>query len=628
MRFSGSGGWGQSARMSIVDTDLPSPPKPCAHLRIGVTGHRPGPKLSPEQAVTVRKSVDHIIADIAVFTREAVAHEAWAFSTIQPALSVVSSLAEGADRIVAEAGLAQDMPLNVILPFGRAEYRTDFSPEGAAQYDALLARSSTVYELDGRRSSNGDNISSSRAYEAAGLLMLANADIVIAVWDQQQAAGLGGTALIVEHAVAEGVPVILIDPASPDKPCLLWRNDTALPPARSGIEDVPRRPLTSNLERAVRILVEPSPDPEEREKLKALYAEKPWRWNISMSYPLLLQLLGVRTLRRTDLRPPDYRTGSAWDWTEYLGPRAKAAGIRDLITDTMLEAYSFTDHLSIAYAQTYRSAYVFNFAISALAVFLALSGLLLPGEAKPWLLGGEVILIALILWVIHEGNAKQWHRRWLEYRRLAETFRHLRILALISAAARIDRPGRRSGRGLDWVSWYARAIEREIPLPNIAVNADYLSAVRDIVTAQEIKSQVSYNHKNAHAMEHLDHRMHQTGSVLFGTTFVLCFGLLIFFLVDFHLAEEYRYYAVFFTALFPTIGAAINAIRAQGDFSSVALRAQETAVNLEALEHAMEHEPLEFARLADRLEKTVDVLMADNAEWHVLFRTRPLSLPA
>jgi len=599
-----------------------------AHLRIGVTGHRPGPKLSPAQTVEVRKSVDRIIAGIANYTHEAVTHEAWAFASTRAILSVVSSLAEGADRIVADAGLARDMPLNVILPFRRADYRTDFSPEGGADYDRLLAQARTVYELDGKRSTTGDHTASNRAYEAAGLLMLANADIVIAVWDQQAAAGLGGTALIVEHAVAEGVPVIIIDPAAPDNPCLLWRADTALPPARAGIEDVPRRPLQGNLERAVRILLEPSPDPEEREKLKLLYAERPWRWNISLSYPLLMQLLGVRALRRTDLRPADYRTGSAWDWTEYLGARAKAAGIRDLITETMLEAYSFTDHLSIAYAQVYRSAYVFNFAISALAVFLALSGLLLPGEAKPWLLGGEVVLIALILWVIHEGNAKQWHRRWLEYRRLAETFRHLRVLALISAAARIDRPGRRSGRGQDWVSWYARAVEREIPLPNVAINQDYLAAVRDIVTAAEIKSQVSYNHKNAHAMEHLNHRMHLTGSVLFGLTFVLCAGLLIFFLVDFDRAEHFRYEAVFLTALFPTIGAAINAIRAQGDFQSVALRAQETAVNLETLEHAMEHEPLEFARLADRLEKTVDVLMADNAEWHVLFRTRPLSLPA
>ena len=66
-----------------------------------------------------------------------------------------------------------------------------------------------MFELDGRGKT------AARAYEAAGLLMLANADIVIAIWDQLPADGIGGTALIVEHAVAEGVPVILIDPRTP-----------------------------------------------------------------------------------------------------------------------------------------------------------------------------------------------------------------------------------------------------------------------------------------------------------------------------------------------------------------------------------------------------------------------------
>ena len=85
--------------MSIVDTDLPSPPRPLAHLRIGVTGHRPGPKLSPAQALEVRTTVDRIIADIAGFTHESVAHDAWAFASTRPMLSVISSLAEGADRM-------------------------------------------------------------------------------------------------------------------------------------------------------------------------------------------------------------------------------------------------------------------------------------------------------------------------------------------------------------------------------------------------------------------------------------------------------------------------------------------------------------------------------------------------
>jgi hypothetical protein len=60
----------------------------------------------------------------------------------------------------------------------------------------------------------------------------------------------------------------------------------------------------------------------------------------------------------------------------------------------------------------------------------------------------------------------------------------------------------------------------------------------------------------------------------------------------------------------------------------VAERSRETASSLEELDAAMRQEPLEFARLADRIEKIADLMMADVAEWQVLFRTLPLSLPA
>jgi hypothetical protein len=39
-------------------------------------------------------------------------------------------------------------------------------------------------------------------------------------------------------------------------------------------------------------------------------------------------------------------------------------------------------------------------------------------------------------------------------------------------------------------------------------------------------------------------------------------------------------------------------------------------------------EPLDFARLTDRIQKTSDIMMADLEEWQTVFRTRPLSLPA
>jgi hypothetical protein len=597
-------------------------PRPRASLRVGVTGHRIGAKFSEAQATDVRKTVDAILSDVARFARATVAKDAWAFSETEPALSTVSALAEGADRIVADAGLATGMPLSVILPFGRAEYRNDFTcEESRTSYDSLLSRADVVFELDGRRDA------AARAYEAAGLLMLANADIVIAIWDQMPADGIGGTALIVEHAVAEGVPVILIDPRKPSDASILWRADVALPTARSGIEDVPRRSLAALLPDLISIMLAP-PQGVERRAFQTLLAEKPRRWNIALSYPVLLFLLGVRGLRWRDLRAPAHDKDGATRWRDYLKADARNAGLSPVVTGKLLGAYSFVDHLSIRYAQIYRSAYVFNFGAAAAAVLLALSSLLLPMNLKPFLLAFEIGLIGLIVAVIWMGGRREWHRRWMEYRRLAETLRHLRILALMGAAARLDRPGKPSQSAQGWVGWYARALEREIPVPSLAVDHAYLLAVRDAVRNAELRNQIDYNHHNAEAMEKAGERLHLAGSVLFLATLAICVGYLALYFGAPELSHAYRNWTVFLTALFPTVGAAINAIRAQGDFQSVADRSRETALSLEELDAALAEEPLEFARLADRVDKAADLLMADVAEWHVLFRTRPLSLPA
>jgi hypothetical protein len=597
-------------------------PRPQASLRVGVTGHRVGAKFSDAQAEAVRSTIDHLLADIAAHAEQAVARNALAFAGGKPALSTISALAEGSDRIVAEAGLVRGLPLNVILPFSRADYRDDFESEASRKtFDSLLARAGAVFELDGNRET------AERAYEAAGLLMLANADIVIAIWDQLPADGIGGTAKIVEHAVAEGVPVILIDPRTPNDASVLWRADLALPTARAGIEDVPRRALSSLLPDMISLMLAP-PEGGERKGLETLLGERPRRWNFALAYPLLLFLVGVRGLRWSDVRAPDHRQDGAVRWRAYLDADARNTRLSPVLTAKLLDAYSFVDHLSIRYAQIYRSVYVFGYIAAAAAVLLALASLVLPSDVKPVLLLAEVILIAAILVLIGEGARKQWHRRWLEYRRLAEVLRHLRLLALMGAAARLDRPGNRTSKANGWISWYARAIEREIPVPSLAVDQKYLAAVRDAVRNAELKSQIEYNRLNAIAMEKASDRLHAAGTLLFWATFAVCVAYLgVYFLAP-GMALAYKEWAVVLSALFPTVGAAVNAIRAQGDFHSVAERSRETALNLEALDAALAQEALEFARLSDRVEKAADLLMADLVEWHVLFRTLPLSLPA
>jgi hypothetical protein len=191
-------------------------------LRIGVSGHRVPPKLPEKSEAPLRAHIDRILAAVAAAARKA---------NTATEFVIVSSLAEGSDRIVAEAGLAAGFALQAILPFARAEYERDFETEmSRREFETLLVRAGDVLELDGTADERP------RAYEAAGLFMLANIDVLIAIWDGAVAAGIGGTAQIVERAVADGIAVVWIEPTHPNA-MQISRPSAAVPTgARTGLK--------------------------------------------------------------------------------------------------------------------------------------------------------------------------------------------------------------------------------------------------------------------------------------------------------------------------------------------------------------------------------------------------------
>src|SRR5699024_6497203 len=87
---------------------------------------------------------------------------------------VVTSLAEGADQLVAQAAVQRGIPVEVIVPAaGYAESLQ--TPDDRRQFAALLARAETVRTLDHAEPSPA-------AYADAGVAILADADLLIAVW--------------------------------------------------------------------------------------------------------------------------------------------------------------------------------------------------------------------------------------------------------------------------------------------------------------------------------------------------------------------------------------------------------------------------------------------------------------
>lgn len=158
-------------------------------LRVGVTGHRILTDLRPV--------VDSIDA--------ALAHIRAAYSG-RP-LSVLSALAEGADRLVAEAVLrTPGGKLAAVIPFDLDDYASDFGPDGSPSrihFGCLLKRAARVIQLPSRATR-------AEGYEQGGHHVVDHGDVLLAIWDGQGPQGQGGTAEIVARARAEGKPLIII----------------------------------------------------------------------------------------------------------------------------------------------------------------------------------------------------------------------------------------------------------------------------------------------------------------------------------------------------------------------------------------------------------------------------------
>ena len=154
-------------------------------LRIGVTGHRRYRASSATDA-----ALDSVLSRLVAGDSSIV---------------VVSSLAEGADRVVCHRLLPlPGATLEVVLPLDAADFADDFeSAESRAEFAQLLAAATRVDVV-----ATGD--SRDEAYERAGHGVVARCDVLVAMWDGSPSRGRGGTADIVRYALEHDVMVEVV----------------------------------------------------------------------------------------------------------------------------------------------------------------------------------------------------------------------------------------------------------------------------------------------------------------------------------------------------------------------------------------------------------------------------------
>jgi hypothetical protein len=593
------------------------PPRLPFVLSVGITGHR----VDALSADALAALPDRITAALRMVTDSARAlhgSNGELFSAEAPRFDFVSPLAEGADQVAAEVALQLGYRLHAVLPFESSEYRRDMGGDAAgARFDDFLARSDTRLELPGNRSNEPE------AYAMAGRATVAHCDLLIAIWDGLKARGRGGTAEVVEVAIARGTPVIHLLPGRSEEPKLLW---AAFDPVvdTSGVDPMSERPLDiAHVNQMLAAILLPPPGAQEKKFVEGFFAERIPRFRVRTEYALMLALARVRKIRLRDFTEAHTARMIQEEWQHYR--KTCAAGQKvSAPLDLLEETYSWCDHLATHLAQKYRSGHIFSFVMGGLAVCMGLAAFMFPHLKFQEAFAETVITVAIIL-NAHIGSKNEWHRRWLDYRQLAERLRPMRSLKLLGVAAP-DPPGTETNPVPQrWIDWYAGGVWRAMGCTSGSIDRESAASLAEAIGDHEVAPQVSYHHRNAKVIQLLDERLEKFGTMLFFVTLISSNITLVGLAVGSSIVSTYSNWFTLVSAGFPALATAVFGIRFQGDFGGDALRSLASANKLGQIDQELRKDP-GLMRAADLTEQAARFMLADLDEWRLVNQQRDLSV--
>lgn len=597
------------------ETATDGPPKLPFVLSVGITGHRSG-ALSDEAVASLASRISEVVAALGAGGTALLDSERSFFSTAPAALRFVSAIADGSDQIAAEAALSLGWELQAILPFRRGEYRESLADSSSRKsFDELLERATRVLELP------GDDPGDVEAYAMAGRATVAHCDVLIAVWDGLPSRGRGGTADVVQMAIARGRPVVHIPPDPRAASKLLW---AAFDPVvdTSGIDPMSERPFDNeHVEWMLRALLLPPPTEREHRFLAHFFEERLPRFRLRFEYRLLQTIAGVRRLRRGDFTETESTRWIEEEWRKFREECVEANEL-EVPMDLLEEAYSWADRLATNLALTYRSGHIFSFVMGSLAVCMGLGAFMFPHLTVQEAFTEILVTLAVIL-NAHIGVKREWHRRWLDYRQLAERLRPMRSLKLLGIAAP-DPPGTETNPVASrWIDTYASGIWRAIGCPSGTINRQIGGEIADAIADHEIAPQVSYHEHNARVIHLLDHRLERVGTILFFATLIVSDITLVGLTTHAPYVKEYSNWFTLIQAGFPALATAVFGIRFQGDFGGDALRSLATADTLRQIDKELRKGPTLY-RAADLTEQAARIMLSDLDEWLLVNQQREL----
>jgi len=449
-------------------------------FRVGVTGHR---DILPEDIDAARQSSRELLSSL---------------KSAMPAtrITVISGLAEGADRIFAEAALALNMSVEAVMPMPLKYYKKDFDETSSAELDRILDTEavqcielSLTPELDADENTWPEG-SRNGLYANLSADLRRRSNLLVAFWDGKFKNLTGGTDdTVVKYLAA-----------------VAGQNDTAIELTNAGGSLLNGEPLTYWI---------PTRRTSSDKLTSAVAGEK---------QPCWLAASGEQYRQWPD-QPVDFHQElTEFDRfnQQYLEFNQNSSlqsygNLLDGCADTLKEeaqqfkksdqAYVMADSLAL-YFQA-RSDRLFKW----FSLMTALMGLLFLVYAK--LAAVQILLVAYLAlffggaYLYRQGGKRQWFTQHLVYRCLAETMRVRFFLDLADARdganihTLLETTGINKFRGFSWIRHILQSTN-----PVAGLSSMETANVEDRIDSARrlwIEDQADYFKRKTHQL-HLHHQ--------------------------------------------------------------------------------------------------------------------------
>ncbi|HEX5707921.1 MAG TPA: hypothetical protein VFX96_11530 [Pyrinomonadaceae bacterium] len=584
-------------------------------LVVGVTGHR-------DLRASDYPSLEERVREIFVLLLKEYEHTP---------ITLLSPLAEGADRLTARVALDLGVQLIVPLPMPRELYEADFTAEGSlAEFRELIARAESAPEIELVGGHTEEEVSNPLAarnalYENVGAYIVGHCQILIALWDGVDLGLTGGTSSIVKFQTG-GLP---------------RRYD----PTRNPLDAVERGPVKHIITPRVK---NPQPEGEPFAVKDIFPSGGPANMDAFRRIARHIDAFNADALKHAEILDAKQAENM-----ESLFPEERAKLLPEGLR-TLREHYGVADTLAIYFQQqTRRTLKRLYRLVAVAAVAFGVYAHLLT-KIHPLL-----VVYLLILAVAHFGvhrfaQRRKYQSKYQDYRTLAEGIRVQFFWCLANLRMSVaDRYLRKQKSELDWIRnatrvWNIPRADDDRHERTTTTPASDKHTFR-LVLKYWISNQAKYfsrTTKKEHALLHRYERLTKflvRAGVVFAILLAVALGVSYF--LDLHLSETIAHNhtlhgVIILLMTLPPVGAALlhsytdktalsEHVKQYGRMGAVFGGARLQMVMI-LRRSGGQHSPLSTEEAEEARKLTEDLgieALAENADWVLLHRERPIDPP-